>query len=312
METRLLRTFVALAEERHFGRAARRLHLSTPAVSQQIRKLERLAGTALFERSPIGLTAAGEALLPDARRTVRAAEQAEARLSGLRRHGDEVLRVGVLSHGGGEIMGAAIGSFTAHHRSVRVTVHGLDFPDAATAVLDGRVDVAFVRPRLDDGRLREDPVVTEARFAILPACDDRAHLPAVGIEDLDRDLFLGPADGSPWAYRSFLHLLEDRNGESPRLVDSQCRRAEEFLTAVGAGLGIASTVASFARHYAWPAIAYVPIRDAAPATTTLITAVEDRRTIVEAFRNELDAITAAWPPFTSPAGGGTASAPPRR
>src|SRR5256714_2248273 len=80
MELRQLTTFVAVAEELHFRRAAERLHLAQPSVSQQIRTLEAELGTPLFERNRRGaaLTAAGEALLPEARELLARAEQAAA------------------------------------------------------------------------------------------------------------------------------------------------------------------------------------------------------------------------------------------
>jgi DNA-binding transcriptional LysR family regulator len=97
VELRHLRYFVAVAEEGHFGRAAARLHLSTPTLSQQIRALEAEIGAPLLIRHPRGarLSAAGEALLPEARTALRAAEAAarEARRAAGLADGD--LRVGL-------------------------------------------------------------------------------------------------------------------------------------------------------------------------------------------------------------------------
>lgn len=290
MDVGLLRAFVAVAEERHFGRAARRLAVSAPALSQRIKKLEAQAGTRLVERSPVVLTAAGASLLPLARRTVASADATTAHLSALQAGRGGALRVGVLSHGGGEVMAATLRSFSAQFPEVAVTLRALDFPEAASAVKERDVDVAFVRPSLGDERLHEYPVFTENRYAILPRWDERARLRELSVADIDRDPFLTPADGSPMAYRSFLHLLRERNDEPPRIVDSQCRRAEEFLGAVVSGRGIATTVRSFTRHYRWPDIAYVPVRDAAPATTTLVVDAEDRRATVRAFVDRLRAV----------------------
>ena len=287
MDVGLLRAFVAVAEEQHFGRAARRLFVSTPALSQRIKRLEAQAGTRLVERSPVALTPAGASLLTMARRTVASADATADHLDALRAGQGGALRVGVLSHGGGEVMAAALRSFSERFPEVAVTLRALDFPEAASAVKERDVDVAFVRPSLGDDRLREHPVFTEQRYAILPGWDERAQLREVRLTDIDRDRFLTPADGSPPAYRSFLHLVRERNGEPPRTLDTQCRRAEEFLSAVASGRGIATTVRSFTRHYRWPGVAYVRIRDAAPATTALVVDAADRRATVRAFVDRL-------------------------
>src|SRR5262245_54230219 len=84
MELRQLQYFVTLAEELHFGRAAERLHIVQPAVSQQLRRLEAELGVQLVERSTrhVALTAAGERLLPEARAVLAAVERARASVGG--------------------------------------------------------------------------------------------------------------------------------------------------------------------------------------------------------------------------------------
>ncbi len=295
MDVELLRSFLAVAQERHFARAAKRLNLSAPALSQHIRRLEQLAGTPLFERHPFAITTAGEAMLDIAEEAVRAADAASRRLSSLATRSRATLRVGVLSHGAGPITAATIRAFRQHEPRVTITIHGIDFPDTISAVVDQRVDVAFVRPMLGDPRLDEFPLGEERRYAILPQRDDRAHLPDVTLADLDRDIFLSAADGTPEQYRRFLHLIHDRNEERPRHVDSQCRRAEDFLNAVAAGLGVATTISSFRRYYPWPGIAYVPITDIGPARTSIVTKASERRPLVRRFCNQTIEMARTWP-----------------
>src|SRR5687768_18474084 len=94
MELRHLRYFVAVAEELHFRRAAERLHVAQPAVSEQVRKLEDDLGVRLLERTPrVALTSAGEAFLIEARRVLHQADQARRAASGAGYHVDGRLRV---------------------------------------------------------------------------------------------------------------------------------------------------------------------------------------------------------------------------
>ena len=185
-------------------------------------------------------------------------------------------------------MAHLIRTYRTQHPEVHVTMISLAFSAMTSALLDGLVDVAFVRPSLDDPRFEEHPVLTEQRYAILSDHDDRAHLPTLSLADLDRDTFLTPSKTAPARYGAFLHLLDDRNGEAPRTLDTRCDHAEEFLAAVAAGLGVATTVTSFTHHYSWPGISYVPLRDAKPASTTAILSSGESRPQVRGFATLLN------------------------
>ena len=283
MDPALLRAFLAVVDERHFRRAAARLQVAPSTLSQQISRLEQLAGTRLLNRHPVELTEAGDRFVGAARDLVAAADGAARRIDEIRSHPGARLRIGVLSHGAGPRMAQLIRTYRAARPDVRVSLVSLAFSSMASALLDGDVDVAFIRPALDDPRFDEYPILSEQRHVILPSHDERAHLTSLALRDLDRDTFLTPSSGTPFRYEAFLHLLDDRNDEPPRRCDTSCEHAEEFLTAVAAGLGIATTVTSFTQHYRWPGIAYVPLDDAKPAATTAIVRHDERRSVVHDF-----------------------------
>jgi DNA-binding transcriptional LysR family regulator len=151
VELRHLRYFVAVAEEGHFGRAAARLHLSTPTLSQQIRALEAEIGAPLLIRHPRGarLSAAGEALLPEARTALRAAEAAarEARRAAGLADGD--LRVG-LPAGAPEALVARLNAILAEEApNARAVLIAGDTSYQLGLLERGELDIAILRAPVD-------------------------------------------------------------------------------------------------------------------------------------------------------------------
>jgi DNA-binding transcriptional LysR family regulator len=161
LDPRLLRPFVALADELHFGRAAGRLHVSQPALSQQIARLERQLGVRLFDRTRahVELTAAGAAMLPSARTAVEAAAAAEEAA-----HGDGgELRLG-LSPGAHYVAQPLLAEFARHRPNVRVRASQDSSGALAEDVARGELELALgfcTEPR--EGVvcewLRDEPVV---------------------------------------------------------------------------------------------------------------------------------------------------------
>jgi DNA-binding transcriptional LysR family regulator len=164
-DPRLLRPFVALADELHFGRAAERLHVTQPALSQQIARLERQVGVRLFDRTRtrVELTEAGAAMLPPARTAVEAAEAAaEVARSHAQGEAGE-LRLG-LSPGAHYVAQPLLAEFARRRPQVRVRARQDNSGALAEQVADGRLELALgfcTEPR--DGVvcewLRDEPVV---------------------------------------------------------------------------------------------------------------------------------------------------------
>jgi DNA-binding transcriptional LysR family regulator len=284
MELRHLRTFLAVAEELHFGAAADRLFLSPPAVTEHIQALEREVGVALFDRTrPIRLTEAGTVLIGHAQQTVA---HADAAMAALRDYSDGQtghLRIGILSNGAGLLTPRIIRSFMRAYPRVRVTVHRLNFHNHLSALIEHRVDVAFVRPAPDDERLEVVRLSQEQRVAVLPAghpLADAVEVPAAEVLD---EPFVSLVEGVPTTFVDYLYLRGLRGGLAPRTVDVGCSDVSDVLAAVSAGRGMACAVDSFRGYENWPGISYVTLNGADPGVNALLSRREDPSPLVAAF-----------------------------
>jgi DNA-binding transcriptional LysR family regulator len=241
MELRHLRYFVAVAEERHFGRAAERLHMAQPPLSQQIRQLEAELGVTLLHRTTrrVDLTDAGSAYLERARGILAAVDEA----------GLEAQRVdqGIV----GRLVIGCVGSATysllpALARTLREEQPGIDFsfrgemlvPDQVAALLDGTIDLALLRPPVDEPALAVRSLRRDRLIVAVPDGHRLAARRRVRIADLrDEDLVMHPARG-----RSVMHGLVEslcrEAGFRPR-VRHEVAETSTLVTFVAAGLGVA-------------------------------------------------------------------------
>ncbi|MFC7754030.1 LysR family transcriptional regulator [Tsukamurella soli] len=188
MDLRQMEVFVAVAEEGSIHAAARRLFLSQPAISQAMRKLERVVGAPLLVRSPRGveLTEPGRVFLDQARLILRSVDDAvaEARRVGRRRR----IRVGLLSGhlGAGELTPLIVGEYRRAHPDVDVSVADLSFGDQFEAVSSGDVDVAIVRAQREYDGLDFTPLFNEPRVL----CYSAEAAESAGAEPVTADALL--------------------------------------------------------------------------------------------------------------------------
>lgn len=190
MELRQLRYFVTVAEELHFGRAADRLHIVQPAVSQQIRRLERELNVTLFDRSSrhVRLTGDGERLLPEARSVLSAADRTAALARQLAAGNSGALRLGT-SPDLGPRLERGLDALRSASPDLHISLINQPIPQQLEGIRVGEIDVALMRAATATAGLQALPVWTEAITAILPAHHRLSAGAAVTLADL-RDLTL--------------------------------------------------------------------------------------------------------------------------
>lgn len=232
MELRMLRYFVAVAEERHFGRAAARLHMSQPPLSRAIKRLETDLGVVLLHRSATGvaLTPAGATALEEARTLLRQADQMRVRVAAVA--GTATITIGMLADSADPGAMRLAVAYRREHPGVEVCIRETDLTDPTCGLRAGLVDVALTRGPFDEKglavhELRADPV-----GALLRADDPLAHRDSLELADLaDRRWFQFP-EGTDPAWQSYWNGGEPREGPVVRAVQ-ECMQAVLWNGTVG-------------------------------------------------------------------------------
>ncbi|MGW2937492.1 LysR substrate-binding domain-containing protein [Streptomyces sp. NPDC001156] len=274
LTVRLLEQFLVVADEKHFGRAAERLGMSQPPLSQSIQRLERGLGVRLFERGPGGvrLTSAGAAFVLDARRLLDAQEAAIERVrrvaSGL--EGDiHVGYVTILSH---LYVPRLLRAVAEEMPGLRVHLHQDSSVAIAEKVRSGTLDLGYLRDASTlSGDLASEVFAVERLTAALPQDHPLAEADQIGLEDLrDHDFVLPNVTALP-ALAEQVHLACRQAGFTPR------RRAvaddlSGLLSYVASGLCV-SLLAEGLQDFGVPGIAFVPVRGSSPYLETTVFAV---------------------------------------
>lgn len=185
MELRQLEQFVAVAEERHFTRAARRVHVVQSSLSAAIRALETELGDVLFVRSSrqVTLTPAGRALLPAARRALAAAQDGRDAVTGVRGVLHGRLNVGAILNLGVIELPAAVAALRRAHPGVTIHLRHTAAPALARAVADAELDIAFVDGPVDTGRLTRIELGRHGLVLAVPPDDPLAGRTGIGLGD---------------------------------------------------------------------------------------------------------------------------------
>jgi DNA-binding transcriptional LysR family regulator len=273
MELRHLRYFVALAEELHFGRAARRIGISQPPLSQQIRLLEADLGVRLLERTNrrVELTAAGGVFLVEARATLAQAERAAAMAGRAERGEVGELRIGFASSG------ALNAPFTRTIRAFRKALPGVHLvleeqvtADQIEALIERRLQIGFIRspvaPDLPEGlvaiELCREPLLVFLRADHPLAVARRGR--AVPLAALADEPFVFFPSGAGTSLYDQVMALCRKAGFRPR-VEQEARANATILGLVAAGLGVSILPASLA-GFAVAAVVGLRLSPAGPPT----------------------------------------------
>ncbi|MFC9999393.1 LysR family transcriptional regulator [Nocardia sp. NPDC127526] len=256
LDLRKLRYFAAVAEHRHFGRAAEKLYIAQPVLSRQIRAFEQELDCVLFVRTTrtVELTAAGRQLHEEAQRILAAVDAAVRRVH----DADRGVRRLVVAFSAGLYVSEAIRQFSTRHPEVETDVVPARWWEPDAPLRDGRAQIGYLRRPFDETGLRTISVGHDPRVACMPASHPLAARRELALADLD--------------------------GE--RMLDAPARRSsslEEKFERIASGHGLALVPLSVARAYVRPDLVHRPVADAPAAETCLAVPANHHDKLVREF-----------------------------
>jgi DNA-binding transcriptional LysR family regulator len=265
MELKQLRFFLAVAETLNFTRAAERVGIAQPPLSQRIRALERELGVELFKRTKrsVALTKAGEALLIHARRMVNASHNAAAQVRSVRDGKQGVLQVGAIFSAIYNWMPATLRILSATAPGIEVNLREMTIPNQLRALREGEIDIGVLRPPVSDKGIVAELLHQERFVAAVPASHAVASKSVVERDDFVANPFIGisPAFSRNYsivAASAFASVRDKLN------VTHETLDMHTLLAYVAAGRGLALVPESFT-FLTLPDVTFKPIGFDAPS-----------------------------------------------
>jgi DNA-binding transcriptional LysR family regulator len=268
-ELRLLRYFIAVAEELHFGRAARRLGIAQPPLSTAIRTFERRLGVELLRRTSrsVQLTAAGESLLRGGRRVLALYAETLADIEAQARGEQRRLRVGfdpttVVA------VTRFVREFGELQPQIELDLRSLAFGEGLAELVDGSVDVAVVRLPVSDAALASHVLYDEPRVALMNAEHRLAGRDSIMLADLRGEPLVLPR-GTHGGWTSG-HSISSRLTDAARTAAPAAASTEELIIRVAAGHGIGIMPESLADSLRNAGFVHIPLVDAPASAVALV------------------------------------------
>ena len=290
MELRHLKYFVAVADELHFGRAAKKLHIAQPPLSQQIMNLEEELGFKLFDRSKrtIQMTAAGSHFLKEARQVLLHVEQAAEAARRIHHGKSGRLVVGFVGSVIHTFLPEGLRLFRERFPEVELVLHEMNTAEQMMSLHAKRIDVGFFYT--SD---REDPLLASRTLTLAPllvVLHNKHPLSgrrSVNIRDLIHEPFIANTRSSEPVVRDAFISLCHSAGFSPRIAQ-EAGHVQTVLGLVAAGLGVC-LLPDFIKNIRRPGVQYIPLSGSPPEVKLAVVWRSDSASIlVKSFVNIIE------------------------
>jgi DNA-binding transcriptional LysR family regulator len=245
MELRHLRYFVTLAEELHFGRAAEKLHIAQPPLSQQIRQLEAELGFELFHRTKrnVQLTEAGQVFLIQVQQIFQQLQQAIQLGQQTSRGEVGKLVIGFVSSATYNILPKILKDYRNHVPGVSLELHELTTDQQLEWLREGRIDIGFIRPPVEENKFSWEIVFQESLMVALPETHQLGNKSYLSLASLVNEAFiLFPRKLAPGLYDLIISLCQQ--AEFSPNVAQEAIQMQTIVSLVAAEMGVAIVPAS--------------------------------------------------------------------
>jgi DNA-binding transcriptional LysR family regulator len=285
MELRHLRYFIAVAEELHFSKAAARLHIAQPPLSQQIQQLEAELGVKLFHRKTkrqVQLTEAGKVFLQETERLLAQLETAVAFTQRIGRGQTGQLRIGFTSLAIYDLLPLILQQFREQFLEVELVLQELTTSQQEQALKDSLIHVGFAHPPLEDDTLSYQCIHRETLVVALSSTHSLAQQERICVRSLNGEpLIVFPRYLAPGLYDRIMSLFGQVNFQ-PKIIQ-EAIQMQTIIGLVSAGMGVAITPSSL-QNLQRSGVVYRPILEDVPVIETAVIWQQNSLTpIVENF-----------------------------
>jgi DNA-binding transcriptional LysR family regulator len=271
MELRHLRYFIAVAEELHFSRAAERLHIAQPPLSQQIQQLEAELGVELFQRKTkrqVQLTEAGQVFLHEVYQILAQLEKAIELTQRTGRGEKGQLRIGFTSLVTYDLLPVILRRFREQFPEVELVLQELTTTQQEQALKDGRIHVGFAHPPLEDNTLNQECIQQEALIVAMLKTHPLVKQKRISVRSLsDENFIIFPRHLGSGLYDKIVSFCQQGNF-SPK-VTQEAIQMQTIIGLVSAGMGIA-IVPSSLQNLQRTSVVYRALEEKTPLAETAV------------------------------------------
>jgi DNA-binding transcriptional LysR family regulator len=283
MELRHLHYFIAVAAELNFSRAADRLHMAQPPLSQQIRQLEAELGFQLFHRTKrrVELTEAGSAFLAEARQVLHVLDHAVEQGRQASRGEAGQLAIGFVSSTAYNILPRILQAFRRQVPAVTLELQELTTREQVQAVVEGKLDIGFVRPPIANPTLEATVIFREPLIVALPECHPFRNAVQVSVKSLAQEPFiLFPRVVAPGLHDQILGVCLQA-GFNPQ-VTQEAIQMQTIVSLVAAEIGVAIVPHSL-QNLQRQGVVYKPLQETTPMVEVVVISRKNPTATVQRF-----------------------------